>query len=161
MYILINKSTDIEDLFAIFNSERRKKKPKPMTLIIDPAKHFPMDRIIKLGNCVSGSKLEIYAMALSDIDFTELVFTCLCSTTFMHVKEGFKINMVSISQLSKDDLSKVAKLISMKASCHVEEIIKGYENQSIIFPDVSLTHNLMCTPLSGCYHKKQDHQVFI
>ena len=121
MYILINKSTDIEDLFAIFNSEKRKKKT----------------------------------------DFTELVFTCLCSTTFMHVKEGFKINMVSISQLSKDDLSKVAKLISMKASCHVEEIIKGYENQSIIFPDVSLTHNLMCTPLSGCYHKKQDHQVFI
>ncbi|MBK6536866.1 MAG: hypothetical protein IPG09_03505 [Ignavibacteria bacterium] len=117
MNILINKNYDIEDLFPIFNSEKSKKKPEPITLTIDYAKHFPMDRLLKLGSLASGSKLEIHAVALGDIDFTELVFAALCNTSYIHIPDDCKINMVSIVPVDKDALSKIAKLVALKTTC--------------------------------------------
>lgn len=139
MNILINKNYDIEDLFPIFNLEKSKKKPERITITIDYAKHFPMDRIIKLGRLVTGSNLNILAEALGDIDFTEFVFAVLCNTALIDLPDGSKINMVSIVPVNKDELSKIAKLVAQKTTCNPEDVINGYLNSADIDPHDLLT----------------------
>ena len=139
MNIIVTKDTDIDELFQIFHTEIVKKNPEPITLVIDYAKHFPIDRLKRLSYLINGKKLKIKVETLGDIDFTEFVLAALCNTTQLHIPEGCKINMVTLAPVSTDDLTKIAKLVSEKTFCTDEDIIKGYENKATISPEDILT----------------------
>jgi hypothetical protein len=132
----ITKETNIEDLKQDLLRESKKNDPHPILILLFDGRNLSIKEIEKLGDFLKQNNIEVTIRPTGDNDFTELAFIIFCNSKHIFFSEETKIYMSSNSTITQVELEEIAKRMSAVMVCDEKELVKYYNQNAIIDPDV-------------------------